>query len=69
MEFLGIEHKILANQVFDTVDGLIIHRAFGFETIGITKPIKLLGKMIAQHQLKQSHRQPKQNLFTIINKM
>ena len=49
MEFLGIEDKILANQIFCTVDGLMTQRAFGFKAISINQQIELLSKMIASY--------------------
>jgi AcrR family transcriptional regulator len=49
MEFLEIEDKTLANQIFCTVDGLMTQRAFGFKTIGINQQMELLGKMIATY--------------------
>ncbi len=49
MEFLGIEDKILANQIFCTVDGLMTQRAFGFKSISINEQMGLLAKMIANY--------------------
>lgn len=49
MEFLGIEDKILANQIFCTVDGLMTQRAFGFKSISINEQMGLLAKMIASY--------------------
>ena len=50
MEFLGIEDKTLANQIFCTVDGLMTQRAFGFKAIAINQQMELLAKMIAKYQ-------------------